>query len=101
MLFTKLRELFFVFAPPHLLHSDNGREFVASVIIKLKKLFPDLLFVRGRPRHPQSQGCIERANGVLCDALGKWMSRNSAILEMKQIENLFKFYPTKVVQSLS
>ncbi|CAF0905663.1 unnamed protein product, partial [Didymodactylos carnosus] len=28
------------------------------------------------PRHPQSQGCIERANGVLCDALGKWMTQN-------------------------
>ncbi|CAF0866126.1 unnamed protein product [Didymodactylos carnosus] len=55
----KLRELFFVFGPPRLLHSDNGREFVANVIIELKKLFPDLVFVRGRPRHPQSQGCID------------------------------------------
>ncbi|CAF4697586.1 unnamed protein product, partial [Didymodactylos carnosus] len=27
-----------------------------------------------RPRHPQSQGCVERANGVLTSALGKWMS---------------------------
>jgi hypothetical protein len=70
---VKLRELFFVFGPPRLLHSDNGREFVASVIFELKQLFPDMVFIRGRPRHPQSQGCIERANGVLCDALGKWM----------------------------
>jgi hypothetical protein len=70
----KLRELFFVFGPPKLLHSDNGREFVASVIYELKQLFPDIVFIRGRPRHPQSQGCIERANGVLCGALGKWIS---------------------------
>ncbi|CAF3556660.1 unnamed protein product [Rotaria socialis] len=54
----KLRELFFVFGPQRLLHSDNGREFVA----------------KGWPRHPQSQGCVERANGVLCSALGKWMT---------------------------
>ncbi|CAF0953530.1 unnamed protein product [Rotaria sordida] len=74
----KLRELFFVFGPPRILHSDNGREFVASVIYELKELFPDMIFIRGRPRHPQSQGCIERANGVLCDALGKWMSINTS-----------------------
>ncbi|CAF5031553.1 unnamed protein product, partial [Rotaria sp. Silwood1] len=74
----KLRELFFVFGPPRLLHSDNGREFVSTVIMELKNLFPDLHFIRGRPRHPQSQGCIERANGVLCDALDKWMSTNNS-----------------------
>jgi transposase InsO family protein len=75
---VKLRELLFVFGPPRLLHSDNGREFVANVIMELKSLFPDLHFIRGRPRHPQSQGCIERANGVLCDALGKWMCNNNS-----------------------
>ncbi|CAF4061215.1 unnamed protein product [Rotaria sordida] len=74
----KLRELFFVFGSSRILHSDNGREFVASVIYELKELFPDMIFIRGRPRHPQSQGCIERANGVLCDALGKWMTINNS-----------------------
>lgn len=74
----KLRHLFFVFGPPRLLHSDNGREFVASVITELKELFPDMAFVHGRPRHPQSQGCIERANFVLCNALGKWLSTTSS-----------------------
>ncbi|CAF4599169.1 unnamed protein product [Rotaria magnacalcarata] len=33
-----------------------------------------MMFVIGRPRHPQSQGCVERANGILCSALGKWMT---------------------------
>ncbi|CAF3902852.1 unnamed protein product [Rotaria sp. Silwood1] len=75
---TKLRELFFVFGPPRIIHIDNGREFVSSVIMELKNFFPNLSFIRGRPRHPQSQGCIERANGILCDALGKWMSTNNS-----------------------
>ncbi|CAF4638969.1 unnamed protein product, partial [Rotaria sp. Silwood2] len=74
----KLRKLFFTFGPPRILHSDNGREFVASVIYELKELFPDMIFIRGRPRHPQSQGCIERANGIFCDALGKWMTTNNS-----------------------
>ncbi|CAF4899086.1 unnamed protein product, partial [Rotaria sp. Silwood1] len=66
---TKLRDLFFTFGPPRILHCDNGREFISNVITELKNLFPDLVFIRGRPRHPQSQGYIERANGILCDAL--------------------------------
>ncbi|CAF1251292.1 unnamed protein product [Didymodactylos carnosus] len=33
-----------------------------------------MCFVRGRRRHSQSQHCVERANGALTSALGKWMS---------------------------
>jgi hypothetical protein len=68
---TRLRKLFFVFGPPRISQSDNGREFVSVVSIELKTFFPDLVSIRGRLRHPQSQGCIERANGVLCNTLGK------------------------------
>ncbi|CAF0765604.1 unnamed protein product [Didymodactylos carnosus] len=63
---------------PRLLYSDNGAEFIANVIVELKALFPDMCFVRGRPRHPQSQGCVERANGVLTVALGKWLVDNNS-----------------------
>ncbi|CAF1036755.1 unnamed protein product [Didymodactylos carnosus] len=75
----RLRELFYVFGPPRLLHSDNGREFVADVIQDLKVLFPGMYFVRGRRRHPQSQGCVERANGVLTAALGKWLTTTKSL----------------------
>ncbi|CAF4606863.1 unnamed protein product, partial [Didymodactylos carnosus] len=64
---SKLRKLFSSFGPPHLLHSDNGAEFVAQVIVELKTLFPDMCFIRGRPRHPQSQGFKE--NGIEDDQL--------------------------------
>ena len=33
----KLREMFFVFGPPRLLHSDNDRKFVVNVTFELKK----------------------------------------------------------------
>ena len=75
---TKLIELFFVFGPPNLLHSDNGRKFVSNVIIEFKNFFSGLVFIRERPRRPQSQGCIERANGVLCNSLGKCMCTNNS-----------------------
>ncbi|CAF0983467.1 unnamed protein product [Didymodactylos carnosus] len=74
---VKLRQLFFTFGPPRLLHSDNGSEFAANVILELKTVFPNLCFIRGRPHHPQSQGCIERANGVLSLSLGKWLQTNN------------------------
>ncbi|CAF4463262.1 unnamed protein product [Rotaria sp. Silwood2] len=53
-----------------------------DVAVKLRELFFCLrattIASQSRPRHPQSQGCIERANGVLCDALGKWMATNNS-----------------------
>ena len=34
--------------------------------------------VHGRPRHPQSQGSVERANGDIKDMLISWMSDNNS-----------------------
>ncbi|XP_076053627.1 KRAB-A domain-containing protein 2-like [Oratosquilla oratoria] len=45
-------------------HSYNELEFTASVITDLKLLWPDLVMVHRKPRHPQSQGSVERTN---CD----------------------------------
>ncbi|CAF1066503.1 unnamed protein product [Adineta ricciae] len=88
-----VREIFFQFGPPHILQSDNGREFVNELINSLEVDFPGIKeklnmtyslpyantvldsvgmhIVHGRPRHPQTQGLIERANAILTDALGK------------------------------
>ena len=46
------------------------------MITELKHIWTDLLIIHGRPRHPQSQGCIERANGDLEIKLGKWIQDN-------------------------
>lgn len=35
------------------------------------------LLVNGRPRHPQSQGAVERANRDIGDMLTAWMRENS------------------------
>jgi hypothetical protein len=50
-----------VFGAPHILQSDNGREFTAEIIKELKVLWPDLAIFHGKPRHPQSQGSVERS----------------------------------------
>jgi transposase InsO family protein len=63
---------FFIGSPPAILQSDNGKEFCATVIKELVDLWPSVKIINGRPRHPQSQGLVERANGTLQQRLGKW-----------------------------
>ncbi|XP_041356808.1 KRAB-A domain-containing protein 2-like [Gigantopelta aegis] len=59
---------------PSILQSDNGSEFTAQVITELKQMWPDLVIVHGKPRHPQSQGSVERANCDIKYMLTAWMS---------------------------
>ena len=72
-----LKSIFYQFGPPRILQSDNGREFVARVILDLTKLWPGLLIINGRPRHPESQGLVERSNAVVQQVLGKWLDTNA------------------------
>eukprot|EP00102_Acyrthosiphon_pisum_P013097 XP_008182522.1 PREDICTED: KRAB-A domain-containing protein 2-like [Acyrthosiphon pisum] len=66
------------FGAPKILQSDNGREFVNSVINELKDLWPECVIVHGRPRHPQSQGSIERSNQDVEHMLRAWMADNKS-----------------------
>jgi len=68
-----LLELFHSFGPCKILQSDNGREFTATVIKNLRNIWPGLIIINGRPRHPQTQGLMEKVNATLCQILGKLM----------------------------
>jgi hypothetical protein len=70
---NNLMTLFYQFGPCKILQSDNGKEFTAAVIKNLKNIWPGLIIMNGRPRHPATQGLVERANATLCDILGKIM----------------------------
>lgn len=72
----ELLHIFLTFGAPHVLQSDNGREFTAGIITELASLWPDLILVNGRPRYPQSQGSVERGNCTLKDSLVAWMRDN-------------------------
>lgn len=57
---------------PKIFHSDNGREFVNAVLKAIFELLGgDTVFVRGRARHSQSQGCVERGNRTVEDMISK------------------------------
>jgi hypothetical protein len=60
-----------------ILQSDNGREFVAEVIHQVMAMWSGVVIVHGRPRHPQSQGSVERANQDVEPMIGNWMKDNN------------------------
>ncbi|XP_041367023.1 KRAB-A domain-containing protein 2-like [Gigantopelta aegis] len=72
----QLLDIYLLLGAPSILQSDNGSEFTAQVITELKQMWPDLVIVHGKPRHPQSQGSVERANCDIKDMLIAWMSDN-------------------------
>lgn len=69
----QLMDMFLTFGAPCILHSDNGREFVNSVIKELTSYWPEPKLVTGKPRHSQSQGSVERANQDVEKMLASWM----------------------------
>ncbi|XP_050532607.1 KRAB-A domain-containing protein 2-like [Daktulosphaira vitifoliae] len=71
---NNLLDIYTTFGAPVILHSDNGREFVNSIIIELHSMWPDVKIVHGKPRHSQSQGSVKRANRDVDRARGS--SRN-------------------------
>jgi hypothetical protein len=61
---------------PIVIQTDNGREFNNGLLIEyLRDL--NIEFRRGRPRHPQNQGQVERANQTLTRKIAKCLSNSS------------------------
>ena len=58
-----LLDIFCGSGPPHILHSDNGREFSNQLLFSTQaERLPTIKLVHGKPQHPESQGAVERAN---------------------------------------
>ena len=59
-------KVFAYFGIPKILQSDNDREFVNVIVQKLVEDWPgEITIINGRPRHPQSQGLIEKGNSTV------------------------------------
>ncbi len=60
-----------------LFNSDNGKEFIATVVVDLlKESNPNCYVVTGRPRTPRDQGSVESANKVVQRVLKSILSEN-------------------------
>jgi hypothetical protein len=60
-------EKYFGFAGfPHILHTDNGKEFIATLVVDMMMRHnPNCFLVTGRPRTPRDQGSVESGNKVV------------------------------------
>ena len=65
---AELRLLFHEIGFPLIFHSDNGTEFMASVLESIRK-DPFSYYVHGRPRTPSDQGSVERVNRDIQDLI--------------------------------
>jgi hypothetical protein len=60
-----------------LLNSDNGKEFIAKIVVDLLKASnPNCFIITGRPRTPRDQGSIESANKIVQQVLKSILSEN-------------------------
>ncbi|CAF0900380.1 unnamed protein product [Brachionus calyciflorus] len=75
---SAIMDVFSILGEPYLLQSDNGREFRNQILLSFKSMWPDVSFVHGRARHPQSQGSVERANADIKKKLEIWMIENKS-----------------------
>ena len=69
--------IFLTFGAPCISHSDNGREFVNSVIKDVTTLWPELKLINGKPMHSQSQVSAERPNQDIENTVASWMQDNT------------------------
>ena len=60
-----LMEIFLAGHVPERLHCDNGNEFVNQCVKEVNRLLNMDSYSHGKPRHPQTQGLIERANATM------------------------------------
>jgi len=59
---------------PKILQCDNGKEFKGVLLVLLKKY--GVKIINGRLRHPQTQGLVEQANGVVKKKLRAWLAEH-------------------------
>ncbi|GBP28355.1 KRAB-A domain-containing protein 2 [Eumeta japonica] len=74
----ELLKIFLEFGAPYILQSDNGREFTAKIIAEMVNMWPDCKIIHGTPRHPQTQGSVERSHQDVENMLRAWMRDNNS-----------------------
>ena len=58
------------YGAPIILQTDNGKEFTGTAFVDAVELLCGCKVIRGRPRHPQTQGSVETANKIVKSLIG-------------------------------
>ncbi|KAG0439073.1 putative uncharacterized transposon-derived protein F54H12.3 [Dictyocoela muelleri] len=92
-----LKKIFYQFGPPAILQSDNGKEFRNSSMERLCEEFKVIKkFSRTRPRHPQSQGQVERLNQTLTRSIQKNIYKNNNNRWIDILDKIVYIYNTTI-----
>lgn len=89
-----------------LFHSDNGGEFVSKEIVQSITIKLKSSLIHGRPRHPQSQGIVERANQTIKERIrsnSPWSEQIPGIIDSynNSIHSSTKYRPVELEGSYS
>ena len=76
---AELLDIFCILGAPHILQSDNGKEFVNQTINRLLEEWPQCKIVHGKPRHSQSQGSVERCNRDVESLVACYQAENATV----------------------
>jgi hypothetical protein len=79
--------IYSIIGPPLYLQSDNGKEFVNKKLLLLNQYW-GVQSVLSSPYHPQTNGCVENANGSLKDAIRSWQRSNPDADWKRHIEKI-------------
>ena len=88
-----INDVFKIPGPPRVLQSDNGKEFVAEIVKNVCNVL-NITIKHGRPRHPQSQGQIERLNQTIGRGFTKLLWDNNNQLQRKDWINIIDAFVT-------
>jgi ribosomal protein L21E len=86
-----LKRLFLNEGAPKIMHMDNGKEFVNEYFEGVCAEYSTCI-VKGRPRHPQSQGQIERFNQTICRAIAKTICANNTKRWLDSLDEIIGAY---------
>jgi transposase InsO family protein len=83
------------YGAPQILHTDNGKEFVNKDFDEICDRYK-IRHVRGRPRHPQTQGQVERFNQTITRKLQTCMFESKSFRWIDILDDVVFAYNTSL-----
>lgn len=74
-----LLDIFTTFGAPAILQSDEGRDYVNSIITELHSLWSDVKILLGKSWHGQSQEIVNKSSKDVEDMLATWVTQNNGL----------------------
>ena len=93
-----LRIIWMIHGPPKILQSDNGGEFKGEVIEICREY--NVQTINSAPYHPQSQGQVEKLNGVVKTMLRKWQEQERTRAWAAAVPKIFLQMNTTVCSAI-